>query len=198
MTKLEIWKPIQGFESLYEISNLGNVKSLDKPLNRLDSKKLRKEKLIKQVIRKGYLRVGLSKDGFRKFFTVHRLVAMAFMPNGNFSLTINHKDGNKRNNLIENLEWCTRSEQIKHAIRIGLFKPISPRERGYVNTPQEYEKAAKKRQKAVICLTDDFVFDSLKEAIEYTGVPKTTFCRKLKFNKPINGKYYKYKENNEV
>jgi hypothetical protein len=91
MTKLEIWKPIQGFESLYEISNLGNVKSLDKPLNRLDSKKLRKEKLIKQVIRKGYLRVGLSKDGFRKFFTAHRLVAMAFMPHGDFSLTINHE-----------------------------------------------------------------------------------------------------------
>jgi hypothetical protein len=198
MTKLEIWKPIQGFENLYEVSNLGNVKSLDKLVNGWCSKKLRKEKLIKPTDRRGYLIVGLSKEGYRKYFSVHRLVAMAFIPYGDFSLTVNHKDGNKQNNLIENLEWCTRSEQMKHAIKTGLFKPISPRERGYVVTPQQYEKGAKKRQKAVICLTDDFIFNSVKEAIKYARVSSNTFLRNVKFNKPINGKYYKYKENNQV
>jgi hypothetical protein len=212
MTNLEVWQPVKGFENLYEISNLGNVKSLDRLVNGFNSKKLKKGKLLTQHNRNGYLGVVLSKEGYTKSFTVHRLVAIAFLPNDDFSLTVNHKDGNKHNNSIENLEWCTMSEQLKHAIKSGLFKPVSPRERGYVNTPEDYRKAAEKRkgqvvtektrlkiaktlQKPIVCITDDIVFNSLNEAVEYSGVPKTTFHRNLKLNKLINGKYYKYKEN---
>jgi len=72
----------------------------------------------------GYLRIGLSKDNKRKKFLVHRLIAEAFIPNDQNNLLINHKDGNKMNNHISNLEWCTYSENLKHAYKIGLYTDI--------------------------------------------------------------------------
>lgn len=99
---IEIFKDIEGYENLYQISNKGNLKSLG-------NDKTRKEKKIKLLKRKnGYLKVGLYKQGKRKFYLVHRLVAQAFIPNPDNLEQVNHKDEVKTNNNVTNLEWCTR------------------------------------------------------------------------------------------
>lgn len=98
----EIWLPIEGFEGLYEVSNLGRVKSLR-------DNKTRKEKILRQGKRKdGYLIVTLWKEGKVKICYVHRLVAKAFIQNPNGYRCVNHKDECKTNNCVNNLEWCTQ------------------------------------------------------------------------------------------
>lgn len=97
----EIWKEIEGYEGEYEVSNLGNVRSL----NYRRSGKL---KLLKQYTdKKGYEYVRLSKNGKGKIYKVHRLVAMAFIPNPDNLPIVNHIDECKNNNMVSNLEWCT-------------------------------------------------------------------------------------------
>lgn len=89
----EIWKDIEGYESLYQVSNLGRVK--------------RGNRFLKfEIINKGYVRVGLCKDGKQTRFFVHRLVAQAFIPNPDNLPIINHKDHNPLNNCVDNIEWC--------------------------------------------------------------------------------------------
>ena len=95
--KKEYWKPVVGYEGLYEVSNWGRVKSL----------KFGKEKILKQSIRHGYYSVGLSKNGIVKTYQVHRLVAEAFIDNTDNLTQVNHKDENKLNNNVDNLEWCS-------------------------------------------------------------------------------------------
>lgn len=100
----EIWKDIEGFEGFYQISNAGRVKSLCQPKQYHKPK----ENILKPSISNtGYYQVTLYKNTKRKKFLVHRLVALAFIPNPNDYPHINHKDENKLNNSVENLEWCT-------------------------------------------------------------------------------------------
>lgn len=108
----EIWKDVEGYEGLYQVSNLGNVRGLDRVRRNGKSHSqqcFQKGKLLKPAIQKsvGYKFVVLSKQGKTKGFRVHRLVAKAFIPNPNNYPCINHKDENKTNNSVENLEWCT-------------------------------------------------------------------------------------------
>lgn len=104
----EIWKDIDGYEGLYEVSNLGKVKSLGNEFSR-------KEKILKQGKKKnGYLYVILWKEGKYKTCLVHRLVAQAFLENPNNYSCVNHKDENKENNCVENLEWCDAKYNINH------------------------------------------------------------------------------------
>lgn len=109
MTQEEIWKPVVGFECLYEISNYGRVRSLDRKVCDKNGVYITKKgRVIKPfLIKQGYLRVPLSKHNKRKGYLVHRLVAKAFIPNPNKYPIINHKDENTSNNNAENLEWCT-------------------------------------------------------------------------------------------
>lgn len=106
----EIWKNVVGYEGIYEVSNLGNVRSLDRtvPSKYIDVTANIKGKQLKPIKNKyGYLRVNLCNDSGRKSKFVHRLVAMAFIENPNNFPQINHKDENKLNNSVENLEWCS-------------------------------------------------------------------------------------------
>lgn len=111
----EEWKDILGYEGKYEVSNLGNVRNAK--TNSI---------LCKSIDR--YCGVKLSKNNIKKFKSIHRLVAESFIPNPNNLPQVNHIDGNKLNNCVNNLEWCTRSENMKHAYKFGLEKPtkISP------------------------------------------------------------------------
>ena len=119
----EVWKDIKGYEGLYQISNLGNVKSLPKYRVKYGYGEI----ILKQSIsRNGYKIVGLSKNNKYKTVYIHRLVAEAFIPNPKNKLEINHIDGNKQNNFVGNLEWNTRKENGKHAWKMGLFKNPSP------------------------------------------------------------------------
>jgi hypothetical protein len=94
---MEIWKDITGYEGLYQVSNLGNVKSLRTNKNIYCSKSGRT---------KEYLRVGLFKDKKRTMYSIHKLVAEHFVPNPNKYPIVNHKDERKNNNVWTNLEWC--------------------------------------------------------------------------------------------
>ena len=105
---IEEWKDVQGYEGLYEISNTGKVKSLIKG------------RLLKPANHvKGYLFTTLTKDGKHRRFYIHRLVASAFLDNKEKKSEVNHIDGNKKNNHVDNLEWCSGIENKEHAYRIG-------------------------------------------------------------------------------
>jgi hypothetical protein len=117
---MEIWKNIEGYENLYQISNYGKVKSLSH-INNLG--KLRPECMLKdRYTDRGYNTAVLYNNGKRNTFKVHRLVAKAFIKNILNKPHINHIDGNKSNNFVLNLEWVTISENQKHAFKIGLNK----------------------------------------------------------------------------
>ena len=115
MSENEVWKDVVGYEGLYKVSNKGNVYSV----GRRDS---RGSKIGGRILKPspntgGYLLVDLCKNGIRESKRVHRLVAQAFIPNYNKYLEINHKDENKTNNNVSNLEWCTREHNINHGTR---------------------------------------------------------------------------------
>lgn len=120
---MEIWKDIKGYEGLYQVSNLGRVKSLGR-FHKFPNGGIYeiKPRILKNATEtSGYLFVALY-NGYRKQYKIHRLVAEAFIPNPNNLPQVNHKDLNKQNNRVDNLEWCTASENIKHAFKHGVRK----------------------------------------------------------------------------
>lgn len=110
----EIWKDIEGYEGLYQVSNLGRVRSL--------YKRYKDVEFLKFDNCYGYKTVGLYKDGKKNIFRVHRLVSLAFIPKEHGKPQVNHINGDKSDNRAVNLEWCTGSENMKHAYKIGLQK----------------------------------------------------------------------------
>lgn len=107
----EIWKDVVGYEGLYQVSNIGNVRSL----NWRNTGSCRNLYLKHHI--NGYRQVELRFNGKRKMFVVHRLVATAFIPNPQNLPQINHKDENKENNRVDNLEWCDCSYNVKYSIK---------------------------------------------------------------------------------
>lgn len=118
----EIWKVVIGYEGFYEVSSIGKIRSKDRYVNATNgSTQLKKGIILKSPIDKyGYHKIKLSKYGKVKDFTVHRLVALNFVKNIFNKPQVNHKDGNKLNNKVDNLEWMTISEQSIHAYKYNL------------------------------------------------------------------------------
>lgn len=111
----EKWKDIKNYEGFYQISNLGRVKSL---IFRNNVCNIKKEKILKPTDNgNGYLIVSLHKNKNRKVFYIHRLVGQTFIENKEHLKEINHKDGNRKNNNIDNLEWCNRKYNVEHSYR---------------------------------------------------------------------------------
>lgn len=111
------FKPIKGYEGLYEVNEFGEVYSCERTAS--DGRHLQRKKLKGGSFSNGYKFVCLRKDGLNRNHSIHRLVAEAFIPNPLNLSDVNHKDGNKQNNCVENLEWCSRSENLAHAVKIG-------------------------------------------------------------------------------
>lgn len=121
----EIWKGIPEYKGIYQASNLGRIKSLTRYVNHSEgNKRIIKERILKQVKHgSGYPMLTLSQKGITKHLLVHRLIALAFIPNPENKSCVNHLDGNKDNNLRSNLDWCTYSENEKHSYRVLGKKP---------------------------------------------------------------------------
>ena len=118
---MEIWKDIPGYEGYYQASNKGNIKSLKFQCN-LTGKKYPREKILKQKTDKWKnKRVELWKNGEHKTWLVHRLIGITFLGIPKEKLTINHKDGNRLNNSIDNLEWLSLTDNILHGFRTDLY-----------------------------------------------------------------------------
>lgn len=144
---MEMYKDIEGYEGLYQISNLGNVK-------RLAGKGCRKERLLKYHTNSdGYEIVCLSKNGICKRYKVHRLVAATFIPNPTYLQEVNHKDENKANNTVDNLEWCTK----KYNINYGYGN--KHRSNSLVNNVY--------KSKPILCVELNKIFPSLAEAARF-------------------------------
>lgn len=137
----EIWRPVPGYEKCYEASSLGRLRSL--PRNGT----VGYTRIIKPKITKpGYLDVVLQKNGGRKYCHLHQVIARTFIPNPKHKQQVNHIDGNKMNNRVENLEWNTPSENLRHKFRILG------------------QKASRHGMKSVRCIETEEVFDSIKAA----------------------------------
>lgn len=140
----EIWKDIKGFEKRYQVSNLGRIKSLSKFINNNPNYDsigyYSKEKILKPFYNaKGYQLVKLYKNNEKYTKKVHRLVAEAFIPNYENKLQVNHIDGNKQNNKIENLEWCTNQENQKHSWKYNLHKRRIGKENKLSKSVNQYD-----------------------------------------------------------
>ena len=149
----EIWKPIEGYEEYYSVSNKGRVKSNDRKVWNGFGYYLKKERILKNVLNPstGYYHVVLCNgNGDKNTYTIHKLVAEAFVPKPEKNVEVNHKDGDKNNNAVENLEWCSRSENLMHSCYV-------------------LEKHVKK----VRCIETGAVYPSIKAAARHAGFHHT-------------------------
>lgn len=178
----EIWKNIKEYENMYQCSNLGNIRTLDRYVYSKDGsrKHFRKGTLLKTIKNKnGYLQVGLNKNGCRKMKYIHRIVAETFLNNPNYLKVVNHKDGNKTNNKIQNLEWCTLSENSIHACR-------------YLQKNNNKKNQTKKKVK--VCIVDTLLnieknYESIQKTSDEINLSCTQIQRYLDKNKKWKGRF---------
>jgi len=168
------YKSIKGYENLYEISNEGEVISLY----------FGKRKVLKQgLMTSGYKIVSLKKNKKQKMFSVHRLLAGHFIPNELNLEQVNHKDGNKLNNLLENLEWCTRSQNIQHAYDTGIktYRPLHYKGKF---------GAEHNRSKKVRCIETGTEYGSMSQASRELGISVSSIHLSVKKNLPVFNKNF--------
>lgn len=182
----EIWKDIAGFEGWYQVSNMGRVRSLDREIvfnngNSDHAIMIKKGKILsitKQT--QGYSQVGLCKNGTQKSYRLNRLVAIAFIQNPMQKPEVNHIDGNKDNNRVDNLELVTSKENQQHAIKTGLA-----------------DRSKKRKPILQIDKNGNVIaeFDSIKQAAQKLGFSKGNICYACKGhrNRKAYGYFWRYK-----
>jgi len=160
----EIWKDIPDYEGLYQVSNLGRVRSLDRVIKgKSGCKRLKREKILKNSSNsKGYLFVCLCKDSNLKRYLVHRLVCLAFI--GKSDKTVDHLDENKQNNCLTNLEYVSMKENINR----------------YWNKTRNHQKKHERRSSPVLDTFTNKSYISIRSASRDVGVSPQTIINKIK------------------
>ena len=158
---MEKWRDIPGYEGFYQVSDLGNIRSI----------RFNKIRNMKSWDSHGYRAVELCMNNNRYTVGIHRLVALTFIPNPENKPEVNHKDRNKSNNNVENLEWVTQSENVAHAYRHG----VEPRPT-HQNQPF---------QKEILDIIENKKYFSIREASRQTGHKRDTIRRSLDLNIPV-------------
>lgn len=190
----EIWKDIAGYEGLYQVSNLGRVKSL--PREKWNGKAFHftNEKIMTPVPnRDGYLNVCLIKDRFNKQFRIHRLVAEAFISNPKNKPCVDHINTIRNDNRVENLRWVTVKENMNNSLTKKKISEVFTGENHPLYGKKHSEEAKKKMSEAksidVVCVTTGVEFSSAKEAGEYYGCCASDITKCCKNKKNYAGKY---------
>jgi hypothetical protein len=174
---MEIWKDILNYENIYQISNFGRVKSIERKLNTGNNFfRIKKENILKQQSNKrGYSTCILTKNNKIQGVLIHRLVAQAFLPNPKNKPQVNHINGIKSDNNISNLEWNTSSENNKHA---------------HLNKLNNARKGSENSlSKIVLNLENGIYYDSLKEAAYYNNINYGTLKSAMRFKTKLNKKF---------
>lgn len=178
---MEKWVDIEGYEGLYQVSNTGKIKSIGRMRSNHSKQQWVEEKIKKpRKDPQGYHMTDLYKENKGKTVRVHRLVALAFIPNPENKPTVNHIDGDRDNNAVENLEWATFAEQNTHFYEKGL------------KSEENIKKAIKAMNKstsvAVECLTDEKTFESQSEAARYYGIDPSSISMAINGKRKSAGK----------
>lgn len=170
---MENWKDIKGYEGFYQVSDCGNVRSLARDVYRQDGTfhhHLKEKILVPSLNSKGYVKVHLYKNGKRKVMTIHRLVAMAFLPNPENKPMVNHKDENPLNNFVENLEWCSAQYNANYGTRNERI----------AKNHKNVKLGNHPRAKQVFCVELNKTFDCAKRAQEELGIWKSAIAKVCK------------------
>lgn len=175
----EIWKDIKNYEGLYQCSNFGQIRSLDRYVKEHNGKsQFRKGQIIKPRKNKnGYLQLALNKDSNRKMKYVHIIIAETFIENKENLKTVNHKDGNKLNNCVDNLEWVSYSENNKHSYkelkRSKATEGATPKPVYIIDTQDKILKC----------------YNSITDTSKEIGLSHTQINRYIHSNKKWKGRY---------
>lgn len=187
---MENWKDIKGYEGFYQVSNLGRVKSLERDVYCQDGTfhHLKEKILVAALDGSGYPFVNLFKNGKMKNINVHRLVAMAFLPNPENKPQVNHKNEIKTDNSVSNLEWCTVSYNVNYGTRTARA----------VQNRKSYKLGNAPNAKPVFCEELNKTFDCAKRVEEELGIWGTSIIKVCKGKaKTAGGFHWKYADEND-
>ena len=171
--KCEIWKDIPEYEGLYQVSNSGKVKSIShRAKNNINGgERLTRGRILSQCkTPNGYLQVQLSKNEKREKKYVHRLVASTFLSNASNFSDVNHIDGNKNNNAVENLEWCSHRNNQIHMVKNRMTRKAVP----------------------VICVESGVAYRSMSEAEKQVGIDRHAIKKSCESRKAYKGLHWRY------
>ena len=186
MENIEIWKDIENYEGKYQVSNLGRVKSLERDVYRQNGTfhyHAGERILVPFLDRGGYQYVNLSKNGRVKKESVHRLVAMAFLPNPENKPQVNHKDEVKTNNAVENLEWCEASYNNNYGTRNSRM----------IQNRRSYKLGNHPQAKPVFCVELNKIFDCAIRAEKELGICASSISQVCKGKlKTTGGFHWRY------
>jgi hypothetical protein len=170
--EIEIWLPVVGYEDYYEVSNMGRIRSLRRTIYTKDRKTKNKPSVILDPKPNpyGYKIVSIRVNNIRKCIMVHRLVAMAFIKNEHSKPFVNHKDRNRSNNHVENLEWCTQSENVLHGWLTRPKDEVQKQKKKIAERASKIKGDKHPQSNPLINTTNGRVYANIREAAEDLGI----------------------------